>query len=70
MCGNRNAAFIGAGALSMITDIIVIIVPLPNIWGLKMPLSKKIALLMIFCLGFLLVISLLVDSTGLTRFFD
>lgn len=54
-CANRNVAFIVAGVLNMTTDVLVIVVPLPNIWKLKLTLLKKIALCMIFCLGLLFV---------------
>jgi len=52
VCGNRNAAFIAAGALSMMTDVLVIVVPLPSIWALNMTLPRKLSLCLIFCLGF------------------
>jgi hypothetical protein len=55
VCGNRNVSFVSAGAGTIITDILVLVVPLPNIWGLRMPMAKKIALMFIFGLGVLCV---------------
>jgi hypothetical protein len=52
-CGNRNAAFVAAGALNMFTDILVLVLPIPYIWGLRLATSRKIGLTGIFSLGLL-----------------
>ena len=54
-CGNRNVAFVMAGVLNMVTDLMVMALPLPYIWGLQLPLGRKIGLTLVFCLGLLYV---------------
>jgi hypothetical protein len=52
-CGNRNAAFVAAGALNMLTDIMVLLLPVPHIWSLQLQIGRKIGLLATFGLGIL-----------------
>ncbi|OBT38654.1 hypothetical protein VE00_10757 [Pseudogymnoascus sp. WSF 3629] len=40
-----------AGVLNMVTDLMVMALPLPYIWGLQLPLGRKIGLTLVFCLG-------------------
>ncbi|KAF2817692.1 uncharacterized protein BDZ99DRAFT_513920 [Mytilinidion resinicola] len=50
-CGNRNAAFVAAGALNMLTDIMVLLLPVPHIWSLQLQVGRKVGLLATFGLG-------------------
>ncbi|KAI9933721.1 hypothetical protein ASPWEDRAFT_167993 [Aspergillus wentii DTO 134E9] len=59
-CGNRNAAYVVAGILNLITDLMVMALPLPHIWKLQLNIAKKIALCSVFCMGLLVsVISII-----------
>jgi hypothetical protein len=51
VCGDRNAAFVAAGASNMITDVGIMILPLPFVWSLQMSSSNKVALSTVFFLG-------------------
>lgn len=51
VCGDRNAAFVAAGASNMITDVGIMILPLPFVWSLQMSNSNKVALSTVFFLG-------------------
>jgi hypothetical protein len=42
---------IAAGVLSLVTDLIILVFPMPTIWGLKLRLKKKIAVTAILCVG-------------------
>jgi hypothetical protein len=50
-CGNRNAAFIVAGVMNVVTDFMVMALPLPHVWTLKMNWQKKMGLTSVFCVG-------------------
>ncbi|KAJ5502343.1 hypothetical protein N7463_005217 [Penicillium fimorum] len=50
-CGNRNAAFVVAGVLNMVTDFMVMILPIPYIWKLQLRVGRKIGLSVAFSLG-------------------
>lgn len=50
-CGNERVFGITASALNLVTDVIILIMPMPMLWGLHMPVAKKIQLTMAFGLG-------------------
>ena len=54
-CGNRNVMFVVAGATNMVTDIMVMALPIPALWKLQMPMIRKIGLMAVFSLGRLCV---------------
>lgn len=56
-CGERNATYVVAGTLNLITDLMVMVLPLPHIWKLQLNVAKKVALLSVFCIGLLYVSS-------------
>lgn len=53
VCGDRNAVFVIAGVTNMITDFMVLLVPVPCILKLQMPVGQKFGLLLVFCMGIL-----------------
>ncbi|KAI1101969.1 hypothetical protein F4804DRAFT_314559 [Jackrogersella minutella] len=50
-CGDRNTVYVVAGATNMVTDFMVLLLPVPIIWNLKMPTSQRIGLMATFSLG-------------------
>ncbi|MCJ1466988.1 hypothetical protein MMC07_005610 [Pseudocyphellaria aurata] len=59
-CANLNLAYLLAGITNLLIDALVVIIPMPLLWGLQLPLSKKLGLAGMFGLGSLIcVISLL-----------
>ncbi|KAK0732108.1 GPCR, PTH11-type, partial [Lasiosphaeris hirsuta] len=48
--------FIFNGAVALATDVIVLMLPLPLIWGLQLPLGQKLALIPVFGLGIFVVV--------------
>ncbi|TVY45829.1 hypothetical protein LSUB1_G000099 [Lachnellula subtilissima] len=68
-CINTTNFYYGIGIPNLITDVMLIIFPLPMVWKLHMPLSQKIAVSGIFALGgFIVAVSFIhiftVDSIG------
>ncbi|MCJ1266488.1 hypothetical protein MMC22_006373 [Lobaria immixta] len=58
-CANENLAYLLFGITNLIIDALVLILPMPMLWRLHLPLSKKIGLAGMFGLGLLIcVISL------------
>ena len=55
-CIQLNSFFIFNGTVALATDIIVLFLPLPLIWGLQIPLGQKLALVPVFGLGIFIVI--------------
>ncbi|PWY88277.1 hypothetical protein BO70DRAFT_259365, partial [Aspergillus heteromorphus CBS 117.55] len=64
VCGNRHAAYIVAGMLNLLTDLMVMTLPLPHVWRLQLGTPKKLALCFVFCLG------LLVSAISIVRLFS
>lgn len=52
-CGDRNATYVVAGVMNLITDLLVMALPIPHIWKLQLGTAKKISLCGVFCLGLL-----------------
>ncbi|KZF23478.1 hypothetical protein L228DRAFT_238042 [Xylona heveae TC161] len=50
-CINTYAFFLANGGLSVVTDFIILTVPLPMVWKLQMPTAQKLAVTGIFLLG-------------------
>ncbi|KAL1981058.1 hypothetical protein VTN96DRAFT_3123 [Rasamsonia emersonii] len=55
-CINLPAAWLSVSIINMILDLIIIALPMPMLWNLRMPVSKKIAVSGIFSLGFIICI--------------
>ena len=52
-CGNLSAAYLAAGILNLLTDISVLVLPIPMVLNLHLPLRSRLALLATFCVGLL-----------------
>ena len=50
-CINVQAFFIGQAISNIVTDVLIMALPLPQIWKLKLPRQQKIALSGIFLIG-------------------
>lgn len=55
-CGDTGALWIGSAVPSVLIDLIVLILPLPKIWGLQMSFAKKSGITLVFFLGYWCVI--------------
>ncbi|KAH6614189.1 hypothetical protein C7974DRAFT_444198 [Boeremia exigua] len=56
-CLNKAALYIATGALNMITDIMVIILPIPMVMGLQTSKSRKVMLVLLFSVGLITCIT-------------
>ena len=56
-CGNQSLAFIIAGAMNLVLDAIIVILPMPMLFRLQMTLPKRIGIAAMFGLGALLVLT-------------
>ncbi|EKG13823.1 hypothetical protein MPH_09005 [Macrophomina phaseolina MS6] len=52
-CGNRVANFVVNGAINMLTDASMLVLPLPYIFTLQMGVWKRLGVATWFCLGVL-----------------
>lgn len=50
-CGGLDRLHMFIGIFNLLLDVCVVVIPMPILWGLKMNMSKKIALTSIFGLG-------------------
>lgn len=71
-CGDRNKVYVSAGALNVITDFMVMSLPIPHILSLQLKLKKKLGLLLMFSLGlFITIISIIrIKSLQVISFAD
>lgn len=52
-CGPTNALWLGSAVPSVVIDLIILILPLPKIWGLRLSPAKKTGITLVFLLGYL-----------------
>lgn len=57
-CGNNQAMYTACASSDLGIDVIVILLPMPTLWRLQLPTTKKVALTFVFGVGFLYVFSL------------
>ncbi|KAJ5738593.1 hypothetical protein N7493_001748 [Penicillium malachiteum] len=65
VCGDRNAAYVVAGTMNLITDLMVMALPMPHIWKLQLGTAKKVALSGVFSIGLLVSIISIVRLVAL-----
>lgn len=52
-CGSQSAIFAVFGIMNLVTDVVVLTMPIPSLLRLRMPFWKKASLLATFTVGFL-----------------
>ena len=50
-CIQINLVFMILAGINVLTDIILLLAPLPTLWGLQMAKAMKLQLIGIFCIG-------------------
>lgn len=55
VCGNRNLGILLVAFMNLATDIIIVLMPMPLVWNLKMARSKRLALMGMFGFGIMYV---------------
>ena len=50
-CGDRKSLELFIGVFNLLMDITTVALPLPVLWGLQMPVGRKIALSILFSMG-------------------
>jgi len=50
-CGDQIASFIAIGVFNIITDVIILTLPIPTVWSLKMSTTAKLGLTGVFLIG-------------------
>lgn len=51
VCINQGAIYIATAVIGIVTDALIISIPIPTIWGLQMPRKQKIGLTAMFGVG-------------------
>ncbi|KAL4939189.1 hypothetical protein BDV06DRAFT_225270 [Aspergillus oleicola] len=51
-CGNQVTSFTVTGVINLVTDVIVLVLPMPSLYKLQMATYKKVTLIAVFGLGF------------------
>ena len=50
-CANAHVGLLVCGIVDTITDFIILILPMPMIWRLQIPRTKRISLIVIFSIA-------------------
>ncbi|KAJ5053864.1 uncharacterized protein L3040_000154 [Drepanopeziza brunnea f. sp. 'multigermtubi'] len=72
VCGDRNAVYVTAGAVNVVTDFMVMALPVPHILTLQLHWRRKAELILMFSLGiFITIISVIrIKSLQVISFAD
>ncbi|KAH7418087.1 hypothetical protein BKA64DRAFT_187790 [Cadophora sp. MPI-SDFR-AT-0126] len=72
VCGDRNTVYVSAGALNVVTDFMVMALPIPHILKLQLHWRRKVGLVIMFSLGlFITIISAIrIKSLQIISFTD
>lgn len=52
-CGDQVLSYLITGSMNLVTDVVVLLLPLPYLWSLQLRLYKKLVLLATFSMGIL-----------------
>ena len=63
-CGDFLTALYISASLNILTDLLIILLPLPGLKHLMLPTSQKIGLMAVFAVGFVLVKLVLFSCPG------
>ncbi|KAJ5670924.1 hypothetical protein N7507_000051 [Penicillium longicatenatum] len=69
-CINRNGLYIATAATNIVTDIALILVPIPLVMGLQMPRRQKLGLLILFVVGCATLITSILRLTTLVTYLN
>ncbi|KAL9037606.1 MAG: hypothetical protein Q9214_005629 [Letrouitia sp. 1 TL-2023] len=50
-CDNTNATILVMAIFNVVTDVIVLVLPMPVVWGLQLPKTRKFQVMAVFLLG-------------------
>ena len=51
VCGNQRMAFLVPGVINLVLDLLIISLPMPVLWTLRMRTAKKVATSIVFGIG-------------------
>ena len=51
-CGDPHSGWLGTGIANIITDVLVLSLPMPSVWQLQLPKKTKLAVVAVFGMGF------------------
>ncbi|KAK3690579.1 hypothetical protein B0T22DRAFT_516210 [Podospora appendiculata] len=54
-CMNQVSTWIANAASTILSDLVILILPIPQVWSLQLRTTEKIAVTLAFCLGFFVV---------------
>ncbi|KAK4152193.1 hypothetical protein C8A00DRAFT_35104 [Chaetomidium leptoderma] len=67
VCGDQVASFIAIGAFNIISDVIILTLPLPTVWALKMSTPSKLGITGVFLIGLIVSVVAILRIVTLTQ---
>ncbi|OJJ06579.1 hypothetical protein ASPVEDRAFT_154582 [Aspergillus versicolor CBS 583.65] len=65
-CGNQVLSYQITGALNLVTDLMVLTMPMPYLWKLEMRVSQKIPLMAVFAVGLFVCVATIMRLVSLS----
>lgn len=66
VCINRGGIYIAQATIGIVTDVLLLVLPIPTVVGLQMNTRKKLGVTAIFAVGSMYVV-LVLDGNRLTK---
>ncbi|KAJ2898827.1 hypothetical protein MKZ38_003647 [Zalerion maritima] len=66
-CGNQVASFIAIGVFNVVTDVLILSLPMSTVWSLKMRTPVKIGITVVFLFGLLTSVVAIIRIVALTK---
>ncbi|KAB5571717.1 hypothetical protein GE09DRAFT_1053967 [Coniochaeta sp. 2T2.1] len=67
VCGNQVGTFIAIGAFNITTDAVILTLPVPTIWRLKMSGSARLGISVVLMIGLVVSVVAIIRIVSLTR---
>jgi hypothetical protein len=65
MCLDEGKTTLANGVVNTVADFITTVLPIPMIWGLKMPMNQKFGVMILLSLGFVVTVAGAVRSVNI-----
>ncbi|KAL4962760.1 uncharacterized protein BDV14DRAFT_191416 [Aspergillus stella-maris] len=65
-CGNQVVSYQITGALNLVTDLMVLTMPMPYLWKLEMRISQKLPLIAVFAIGLFVCVATIMRLVSLS----
>lgn len=68
-CNNDGPPLVSQAAITVLTDVITYLLPMPVLYNLKLPLAQRIGLMVLFGLGGIVIVASIMRTYWVVRLY-